>query len=97
VRGDGGLTPIDAVPGYMERHRVRPGLTGLAQVYAPRDIPRVWKFRLDRLYIRRASFWLDLKLIALSFVITGLGSWENPDRRTVRRVRLPKQKTVNPL
>ena len=28
-----------------------------------------------------ASFWLDLKLILLSFWITGRGDWEKRDRR----------------
>ena len=81
VRGDGQLIPLDQIPGYAERHRVRPGLTGLAQVYAPRDISRRSKFRLDQIYLRRASFWLDLKLILLSFWITGTGAWEKRDRR----------------
>jgi len=76
VRGDGNLVRLCDVPGYEERHRVRPGLTGLAQVYAPRDARRAAKFRLDRLYIRRAGFCLDLKLIALSFWISGRGAWE---------------------
>ncbi len=76
VRGDGRLVPLDAIAGYRERHSVRPGLTGLTQVYAPRDIKRASKFRLDRLYLKRASFWLDLKLIVLSFWITGRGQWE---------------------
>ena len=64
---------LDQIPGYDERHSVRPGLTGLTQVYAPRDISRTSKFRLDRVYLKRASFWLDLKLILLSFWITGRG------------------------
>ena len=81
VRGPGHLVPLDAIPGYAERHSVRPGLTGLTQVYAPRDIPRTSKFRLDRLYVRRASFWLDLKLIAISFWITGTARWETRHRR----------------
>ena len=76
VRGDGRLISLEEIPGYVERHRVRPGLTGLTQVYAPRDIPRAGKFRLDLLYLKRASFWLDLKLILLSFWITGRGAWE---------------------
>ena len=76
VRGDGAMVPLDVIPGYRERHRVRPGLTGLTQVYAPRDIARTNKFRLDRLYLKRASFWLDLRLILLSFWITGRGRWE---------------------
>src|SRR5438093_5961719 len=53
VRGDGMLVRLHDIPGYRERHRVRPGLTGLTQVYAPRDISRTSKFRLDRLYLKR--------------------------------------------
>jgi lipopolysaccharide/colanic/teichoic acid biosynthesis glycosyltransferase len=81
ARGDGRLLRLDEIPGYEERHTVRPGLTGLTQVYAPRDISRTSKFRLDRLYLKRAGFWLDLKLIALSFWITGRGEWEKRNRR----------------
>jgi lipopolysaccharide/colanic/teichoic acid biosynthesis glycosyltransferase len=81
VRGDGRLVPLDQVPGYAERHSVRPGLTGLTQVYASRDISRASKFRLDRVYLKRASFWLDLKLILVSFWITGRGEWEKRNRR----------------
>ncbi len=77
VSGDGTPIPLEKIPGYEARHRVRPGLTGLAQIYAPRDIPRRQKFKFDLLYIRRQSFWLDLKLIALSFWITFRGKWEH--------------------
>ncbi len=81
VRGDGQLVRLEEIPGYRERHSVRPGLTGLTQVYAPRDIARTNKFRLDRLYLKRANFWLDLKLILLSFWITGRGQWEARGRK----------------
>lgn len=74
--GNGGLEALEDVPGYADRSRVRPGLTGIAQIYAPRDITRRNKFRYDRLYIRRRSFWLDMRLIALSFWITFRGKWE---------------------
>jgi lipopolysaccharide/colanic/teichoic acid biosynthesis glycosyltransferase len=84
VRGDGRIVRLDEIPGYAERHGVRPGLTGLTQVYAARDISRASKFRLDRLYLRRAGFWLDLKLIALSFWITGRGDWEARGRKVYR-------------
>jgi lipopolysaccharide/colanic/teichoic acid biosynthesis glycosyltransferase len=80
VNGNGLLVPLHEIPGYADRHRVRPGLTGLAQVYASRDLSRTGKFRLDRLYLRRACFWLDLKLIVLSFWITGRGDWEARER-----------------
>jgi lipopolysaccharide/colanic/teichoic acid biosynthesis glycosyltransferase len=81
VRGDGRVIPLRDVPGYERRHGVRPGLTGLTQVYAPRDIPRASKFRLDLLYLKRASFCLDMKLIVLSFWITGRGGWEARGRK----------------
>ena len=58
-----------------------PGLTGVAQIYAPRDVPRRQKFRYDRLYVRRQSFALDLRLMALSFWITFRGSWESRGRK----------------
>jgi lipopolysaccharide/colanic/teichoic acid biosynthesis glycosyltransferase len=81
VRGDGQLVALEQIPGYRERHAVRPGLTGLTQVYAPRDISRTSKFRLDRLYMKRAGFWLDVRLILLSFWITGRGQWEARGRK----------------
>ena len=81
ARGGGQLVRLDEIPGYEARHQERPGLTGLTQVYAPRDISRTSKFRLDRVYLERASFWLDLKLILLSFWITGRGDWEKRNRR----------------
>lgn len=77
VNGHGEAVPIEAVPGFRERHRVAPGLTGLAQVYADRDIPRRHKFKYDLVYVRRQSLALDLKLIALSFWITARGKWEH--------------------
>ena len=76
VLGDGRLEALEDVPGYEHRARVRPGLTGVAQIYAPRDVPRRYKFRYDRLYVERQSFWLDVKLIATSFWITFRGRWE---------------------
>jgi len=76
VNGNGELIPLEKVPGYQARHQVTPGLTGLAQVYAPRDLPRRHKFKYDLLYIRRQSFGLDLKLIALSVWISVRGKWE---------------------
>ena len=77
ARGDGSPVALHAIPGYEDRHAVTPGLTGLAQIYAPRDVRRAAKFRFDRLYARRATFWLDLKLIAVSFWISARGRWEH--------------------
>ena len=81
VRGCGELVPLDAIPGYAARHSVRPGLTGLSQVYAPRDTPRARKFRLDAIYVRNATFCLDVFLVAVSFWITFRGRWEVRKRK----------------
>jgi lipopolysaccharide/colanic/teichoic acid biosynthesis glycosyltransferase len=76
LKGDGRSIRLEEIPGFSERHRVIPGLTGIAQIFAPRDIPRRQKFRYDRLYVRRQSFGLDIKLILVSFWITFRGKWE---------------------
>ena len=77
VNGGAAAIPLASIPGYTARHAVRPGLTGLAQVYLPGEAPRRKKFRCDLLYIRKRTFWLDLKLIGLSFWITLRGKWES--------------------
>ena len=78
---DGRMLPLSAIPGYEARHRVRPGLTGIAQVYAARDLPRTGKFRYDLLYQKKAGFCVDLRLIVQSFWITARGRWEDRDRK----------------
>ncbi len=77
VGGDPTARSIETVPGFRERHEVRPGLTGLAQVFLPGETPRRRKFRYDLFYIKKMSFWLDLELIFLSFWITFRGKWES--------------------
>ena len=78
---DGRLVALEDVPGYEQRITVRPGLTGIAQIYAPRDIPRRHKFRYDRIYIAKRSWMLDLRLILLSFWISFRGTWESRGRK----------------
>lgn len=68
---------LQDIPGYHRRHSVRPGLTGLAQIYLSTDAPRRKKFRYDLFYIRKMNFFWDLKLIFFSFWITFRGKWES--------------------
>jgi lipopolysaccharide/colanic/teichoic acid biosynthesis glycosyltransferase len=63
-------------PGYDRRYAIRPGLTGLAQLFARYDSPALQKLRFDLLYMKRASLPLDLKLIFASFLVTFLGRWD---------------------
>ena len=67
----GGVLYEELVPIYHERHSVRPGITGLAQVSGYRgttDDPDLAKARVDHdlLYIQTWSFWLDLKILVLT-------------------------------
>src|SRR5439155_1123868 len=81
VDGAGASIALEAIPGFAERVSVQPGLTGIAQIYAPRDVSRRQKFRFDRLYIKRQSLLLDVRLIALSFWITFRGTWETREKK----------------
>jgi len=67
---------IFEVPGFKERSIVRPGLTGIAQIFAPRDIDREKKFKYDIWYIKNQNFLLDLYIIIVSFFVTFMGRWE---------------------
>lgn len=60
------------IQGYMLRHKVKPGITGLAQINGWRgetDTLEKMEKRIeyDLLYIRGWSIWLDLKIIFLTF------------------------------
>jgi lipopolysaccharide/colanic/teichoic acid biosynthesis glycosyltransferase len=67
---------ITSIYGFERRISILPGLTGPAQLYMPRDIPREKKFEYDQMYIREKCLLIDLKLIALSILVTLLGRWE---------------------
>lgn len=52
-----------------QRHRVRPGITGMAQVNGRHSISWQEKFALDLYYIRNASFWLDASIFLKTFFV----------------------------
>ena len=47
------------------RHLVKPGITGLSQVYPEMNGIKFWKksFKLDIYYVENVSFFLDIKII----------------------------------
>jgi len=55
------------IPGYMVRHKSKPGITGWAQVNGCRggdDIEAMRRrIELDLAYIRHWSLWLDLRIL----------------------------------
>lgn len=75
-KSDGRPRGVWEFEGFKERSSVRPGLTGLAQVLAPRDIERAEKFKYDIWYVRNQSLWLDIKIMLVSFMISIIGKWE---------------------
>lgn len=63
------------IPGFEKRLGVRPGLTGLAQVY-DRDDDAQNKLHYDEEYLTRMSPWLDIKLLVLSVYNTLSARWD---------------------
>lgn len=66
-------------PGFRQRHAVLPGLTGLAQLRAPRPHTFRQKFRWDRVYVERRSLALDLRLVARSVGVSLRAAWPGAD------------------
>jgi len=50
------------------RHEVKPGITGWAQVNGRNAINWEEKFRLDVEYVDKQSFWLDCKILWMTFL-----------------------------
>lgn len=66
--------PRPLLPEYLERytteqarrHDVLPGITGWTQVNGRNALIWEKKFELDLWYVQNHSFWLDLRILALS-------------------------------
>ena len=61
------------IDGYMLRHKVRPGITGLAQVSGYRgetntDHKMEQRVKYDLEYIKNWSPWLDIKIVFMTVV-----------------------------
>jgi len=54
-------------PEQMRRHEVLPGITGWAQVNGRNALDWPARFQLDVWYVDHWSFWLDVKILLLTF------------------------------
>lgn len=74
------------LPRYSERqarrHEVRPGITGWAQVNGRNAISWEEKFELDVWYVDHWSFWLDLKILAITVCKVIVKDGINQDNHT---------------
>lgn len=71
-------------PGFDERHRVRPGITGFSQLYCRRDAPAEAKFEQDIRYVRSWSLLEDLRIFLLSFVVMFRAGWDSVEPKAGR-------------
>jgi sugar transferase EpsL len=55
-------------PEQARRHEVKPGITGWAQVNGRNAITWEEKFALDVWYVDNRSFWLDMRILAMTVV-----------------------------
>lgn len=77
------LLPIDQPKGSTARLRLRPGLTGWAQIKGGRHLSVEDKAALDLWYIKNASLKLDLLILAHTIRTVLFG--ERVDRHAIRR------------
>jgi len=69
---------IRRIDAYMQRHRVKPGITGWAQIHGLRgeteSLEKMQRrIEFDLYYIEHWSLWLDVRIIARTLV----GGWTN--------------------
>ncbi|WP_052763877.1 sugar transferase [Microvirga massiliensis] len=61
------LLPADQPPDPTVRLSIRPGITGWAQVNGGRALDALEKNSYDEWYVRNASFWVDVRILLMSF------------------------------
>ncbi|MGQ9631111.1 MAG: sugar transferase [bacterium] len=64
------------IPGYNERFKVKPGITGLAQINGDYHTSAENKLKYDLAYIYNQSVWLDMLILleTVKVVLTGRGT-----------------------
>lgn len=80
----------EVIPEFDFRLKVKAGLTGYAQVYGKYNTTPYDKLKLDLTYIENYSFWLDIKLLFLTFKI--LFQRENTEGIDANQITAMKQK-----
>jgi exopolysaccharide biosynthesis polyprenyl glycosylphosphotransferase len=62
----------DTVPHYADRHRIKPGITGWAQVHGLRGKTSLSdRVEWDNYYVENRSLWLDVKILLMTLLVLG--------------------------
>lgn len=76
------------IPEFSFRLKVKAGLTGYAQVYGKYNTTPYDKLKLDLTYIETYSFWLDIKLMLMTFkIIFQKENTEGIDKKQVTAIK----------
>lgn len=73
------LENLGKMKGGKLRQSVRPGLTGLAQLYSIKTPGLPERLRWDLTYVKKCSLGLDLWIILRSVAVTLQGAWEGKE------------------
>ena len=86
----------EVIPEFDFRLKVKAGLTGYAQVYGKYNTTPYDKLKLDLTYIENYSFWLDIKLLLLTFkILFQKENTEGIDLNQVTAVKENKEQSKN--
>ena len=70
---------LNRIPNFDLRLKVRPGLTGLAQIRGAYNITPEEKLHHDLEYINQMNILLDIQIIMLSIWSTVNAKWDRPN------------------
>lgn len=88
------------VRGYGDRHRVKSGMTGWAQVHGLRGQTSIAeRIELDNWYVANWSLWLDMKIVLLTplEVLRSRSEAEQPPPPAALPTEAPPAETLHPL
>ena len=84
------------LPEFGYRLKIKAGLTGYAQIYGKYNTTPYDKLKLDLTYIENYSFWLDIKLLLLTFkILFQKENTEGIDLNQVTAVKENKEQSKN--
>ncbi|MEC4812921.1 MAG: sugar transferase [Scytonema sp. PMC 1069.18] len=84
-------------PEQARRHAVKPGITGWAQVNGRNQLSWLDKCILDVWYVKHHSLWLDLKILAMTFLKVlkqenvGASECSEVSKRQIAAIKTTKQ------